>query len=126
MYLRFATIRIDGDSHKPQGVFKAAYVLLDSGELDRVEWKRLRELLDWFGENLPVPPDEFDARRAVFWFKSTARENITRVWELVGILRMYGYHVTVYKCRRLGNVCFRDKFQIAAYASDLDGRIAMQ
>jgi hypothetical protein len=34
MYLRFVTTRIDEDSHKPQGVFVAAYSLLDSGDLN--------------------------------------------------------------------------------------------
>ena len=56
MYLRFVTTRIDEDSHKPQGVFVAAYALMDSGELPPDERKRVREILDWFKENLPTPP----------------------------------------------------------------------
>lgn len=78
MFLRFTITQIDEDSHKPQGVFVAAYGLLDSGDLDSVEWKRLRELLDWFNEHLPHPPDSFYASRAIFWFKSSAHENISR------------------------------------------------
>jgi hypothetical protein len=59
MYLRFATTRIDEDSRKPQGVFVAAYLLLDSGELTSDEWKRAREILDWFNKHLPHPPKVF-------------------------------------------------------------------
>jgi len=33
MFMRFVITRTDPDSHKPQGVFAAAYSLLDSGEL---------------------------------------------------------------------------------------------
>jgi hypothetical protein len=59
MYLRFVTTRIDEDSHKPQGVFVASYALLDSGDLTRDEWKRVRDILDWFNDNLPHPPKNF-------------------------------------------------------------------
>lgn len=126
MYLRFTITQIDEDSHKPQGVFSAAYSLLDSGDLDSVEWKQLRELLDWFDEHLTSPPDSFYASRAIFWFKSDAQENISRIWEMVYILRGHGYHIDVYKCRRLANVSYEDKFQVAAYPSDRDGKTTVQ
>jgi hypothetical protein len=126
MYLRFVITHIDEDSHKPQGVFVAAYSLLESGELDSGEWRRLRGLLDWFNENLPHPPKSFYASRAIFWFKSSARENISRVWELVHLLRGHGYHVGVYKCRHLANISYEDDLQVAAYPSDRDGRVTVQ
>lgn len=126
MFLRFTTTRIHEDSHKPEGVFQAALSLLSSRDLDPTEWTRLREILIWFNKNLPRPPDSFSADRAIFWFKSTADQSIKRVWDLVHILRAKGCHVVVHKCRRLGNVCYEDKFQVAAYPSDLDGRITMQ
>jgi hypothetical protein len=37
MFLRFVTTRIDEDSRKPQDVFAAAYLLLDSGDLNPKE-----------------------------------------------------------------------------------------
>jgi hypothetical protein len=126
MFLRFATTRIDEDSHKPQGVFAAAYSLLDSGDLNSDEWQRLREILDWFNEHLPHPPKKFSADRAIFWFWSNAEESINRIWELVHLLRLHGYHVEVYKCRRLGNICYRDHLQVAAYPSVLDSKITVQ
>lgn len=123
MFLRFAVTQIDEDSRKPKGVFAAAHELLDSCELEVEESKHLRGLLDWFDENLPEPPENFYASRAVFWFKSSAQDSVSRIWELVQFLRQHGYHVQVYKCSRLANVSYEDDFQVAAYSSDRDARI---
>jgi hypothetical protein len=126
MYLRFVITHIDEDSRKPQGVFVAAYSLLESSDLGPEEWASLRGLLDWFNENLPHPPKGFYASRAIFWFKSGAHENISRVWELVHLLRVHGYHVEVYKCRHLANISYEDNIQVAAYPSDRDGKVTVQ
>jgi len=126
MYLRFATRRIDEDSHKQKGVFVAAYELLDSGDLSKDEWQKVRAELDWFNQHLPHPPKDFNPSRAIFWFNSGAKEGIRRIWELVAILREHGHFVEVFKCRRLANIRYRDNFQVAAYPSDLDGRITVQ
>ena len=126
MYMRFVTTIIHRDSHRNEGVFSAAYSLLESGSLDQNEWKQLRELLIWFSKNLPTPPDSFSADRALFWFKSNAKPSIERIWEVVHLLRHHGYHVEIHKCRQLGNICYRDEFQVAAYPSDHDGKITIQ
>ena len=126
MYLRFVTIRIDRNSNKPQGVFAASYALLDSGHLSREEWEHLRGMIIWFNANLPTPPKKFDSRRAIFWFKSSAQENIRTVWELAHVLREHGHHVEVHKCRRLGNIVWEDDFQVAAFPSKSDGRSSIQ
>jgi hypothetical protein len=126
MYLRLTITQIDDTSRKPQGVFSAAYELLDSGDLHSDEWKHLKELLDWFDENLKSPPDNFYASRAIFWFKSNARENISRIWELVHLLRLHGHNIEVYKCRSLANISYEDKMQVAAYPSERDGKITVQ
>src|SRR5437016_1428806 len=107
MFLRFATTRVHKDSHRPEGVFSATYSLLDSGSLNSDESKRLREVLIWFNKNLPYPPKPFSANRAIFWFKSNAKESIKQIWELVHSLRLHGYHVDVYKCRRLANIVYQ-------------------
>jgi hypothetical protein len=126
MFLRFAITWIDEDSRKPQGVFVAAHSLLNSGDLSSDEWKQIRAILDWFNEHLPPPPDSFSASRAIFWFKSSADESIRQIWELVHLLRQHGRHVEVYKCRRLANICYEDRLQVAAYPSKSDGRITVQ
>lgn len=126
MYLRFVTTRVHKDSQKSSGVFAAAYALLDSGDLTRDEWKVLREMLNWFNANLESPPKTFDARRAIFWFKSSAEDNIRKIWDLVYLLREHGYYVEVHKCRRLANVLWEDKSQVAAFPSKRDSRITVQ
>ena len=42
------------------------------------------------------------------------------------MLRFHGYHIEVYKSRRLANVSYEDEFQVAAYPSDKDARITVQ
>jgi hypothetical protein len=105
MYLRFVTTRIDDDSHKPEGVFAAAYALLESGDLSPEERVQLREMLVWFNKYLSHPPKRFPGGRAIFWFRSSARVHIAQIWNLVHFLRLHGYYVEVYKCRRLANIC---------------------
>ena len=79
--MRFVIAQIDKNSRKAQGLFVAAYSLLDSGTLKGDEWKRVRGILDWFNKNLPHPPDDFATGRAIFWFKSSAKECIGQIWE---------------------------------------------
>lgn len=126
MFIRFAVTRIDEESNQPQGIFTAAYELLDAGDLSPVEEARLIEILRWFEENLPSPNRFFEARRAIFWFKAEAAENVERMWEVVQTLRQHDYYVEVYKCRRLANIVFEDAAQVAAYPSPRDDRITVQ
>jgi hypothetical protein len=126
VFLRFATTRIDEDSHRAQGVLVASYSLLESGDLSPDEWKRLREILNWFNANLRHPPKGFVAGRAVFWFKSNATQSISQIWELVHLLREHSYLVEVRKCRHLANILYEDEFQVAAYPSKRDGKITVQ
>ena len=117
---------MDPDSKRPEGIFAAAYRLLDGDELEMEEWRQLRELMNWFNENLPHPPESFAASRAVFWFRAGAEECIGRVWELVAVLREHGIHVLIHKCEHLANPCYGDALQVAAYPSAGDGRITVQ
>ncbi len=126
MYLRFTTLKIDEDSKKPQGVFTAAYRLLESGDLSALEWKHLRDILDWYKANLPLPPKKFEASRAIFWFRTGAAENISRMWELVAILQAHDIPVIIHKCRHLANISYRDDLQVAAYPSPNDGKVSVQ
>ena len=54
-------------------------------------------MINWFNANLASSPKEFDARRAIFCFKSSAEESIRKIWDLVHVLREHGYHVEVHK-----------------------------
>jgi hypothetical protein len=121
MYIRFTTTAIDEDSHKPRGIFTEAYLLLDSGDLNPDERVQLRELLTWFNQHLPHPPSKFKASRAIF--KSDVHDCIDKIWDMVHLLRQHNHHIVIHKCRRLGNIAYRDKLQVAAYPSELDDRI---
>jgi hypothetical protein len=121
--MRFVTTRTHKKSHKAEGVFAAAYSLLESDILNSDEWKDLREILI---KNLPPPPKNFSANRAIFWFKSDAKESIGRIWDLVHLLRLHGYHIEVQKCRRLANIFYEDQYQIASYPSPQDSKITIQ
>jgi hypothetical protein len=124
--MRFVTTRMHQESHTAEGVFAAAYSLMESGVLKSDERNQLREILIWFNKNLPYPPKNFSANRAIFWFKSGANESIGKIWDLVHLLRLHEYHVEVHKCRRLSNICYEDKYQIAAYPSAQDSKITIQ
>jgi hypothetical protein len=123
MYLRFTSTVIDEDSRRPRGLFTEAYSLLDSGDLTTDQWKHLRELLDWFNRNLPHPPKAFVKGRAIFWFRSDAHECITKLWEMVELLRANDRHIVVLKCRHLHNRTYTDDLQVAAFPHPLDDRI---
>jgi hypothetical protein len=123
MYLRFTTNAIDEDSRKPRGLFTEAHKLLETGDLTSEEWKYLRTLLDWFNGNLPHPPKQFEVSRAIFWFRSEANECIDKIWEMANFLDAHDRRVTVHKCRHLANVSYADKYQVAAFPSDMDDRI---
>ncbi len=125
MFLRFVTTQIHDLSRQPKGLFYAAHECLYEGDLSKDERALLEEILDWFNENLPGPGEYFDPCRAVFWFKSQARECIARMWDLAVALRLHDYFVEVQKCWRLGNIIFEDDFQVAVYPSRKDGRITV-
>jgi hypothetical protein len=73
MFIRFVTTRVHKGSRRQEGLFAAAYKLLDSDELSAYERTSLREILIWFNQNLRHPPRDFSRDRAIFWFKSAAR-----------------------------------------------------
>jgi hypothetical protein len=124
MFLRFVVKQIDPDSRQPKGLFVIAHELLDSGILSNEEFVQLREILIWFNINLPAPnpskPRHRAAHRAIFWFKADAQECISRIWEMAHLLEYHGYAIEMQKCRKLGNIVYEDKFQVAAFPSDDD------
>src|SRR5215510_4252825 len=124
MYLRFVVTQIDEDSHQPKGLFITSHELIDSGDLSPEEQTQLRDILIWFNKNLPSPhvanSRNSVARRAIFWFKSEAEDCISRIWEMAHLLEYHGYLVEMQKCRKLGNIIYEDKYQVAAIPSKDD------
>jgi hypothetical protein len=122
MYVRFVVNKIDPDSHKRVGVFHAASYLRDEGYLSRNQEEELREIREWFDENLEKP-DRFTASKppyyrkqskAISWFKETAHDHINKVLEMAVIVESHGVRVTKLEAERVGYVVYEDEFQIVA------------
>jgi hypothetical protein len=91
-----------------------AYDLLRGETLSRAEYERLREILVWFEEHLPLPDRSKLDPGAIFWFKPSADRLIKRIWDLVELLKDHDCHVEFIKTARPGRVCYEDDYQVAA------------
>ncbi len=85
--------------------------------------RRLKEILEWFDDNLDLP-ERFNRtkskgawRRAaagVSWFKASASEHIAKMRELAAVLGEHGYHVVQLETDRPGFIVYQDDHQIVA------------
>jgi hypothetical protein len=112
-YVRFETGYHCESNRQPLGVFRAAGRVELRAELHNWTREWLRDALDWFNANLPVPPaKEIDAR-AIFWFHPHS-DIVREIWQLVAILWEEGVRVLMRRTTVPGRIIYRDKFQIAA------------
>jgi hypothetical protein len=112
MFIRFSLPFTDHASGRPAGIFRGAYAILFQGHLDELEAAWLHDEVDWFSHHLPAPR-ELDPR-AVFWFRFSAGEALTRIWALVRIVETNGVPVRAFRTRRPGTVVYSDPYQVAA------------
>ena len=119
-FLRFATYDRDERSDAPRGLFSAAWRLSDAGELLPWEDARWRDIANWFGDHLPQPASAARSRRpnapdrAVFWFRATAVEHVSRMREVAQLLERHGVAVQMWQAERPGYIVYEDEFQVAA------------
>lgn len=121
MYLRFTTTENDDRSGKLKGVFTLAYELIDEQSLYIEDEKTLRELLVWFGANLPVPT-KFSKNRndghkntlGISWLKPSSTKVVNKFWGLKSILENAGYQIEVIKTDRPGKIVYEDDHQLVA------------
>lgn len=113
-YLRFVIAEVDKASGYRQGVFHAAGVLLESGDITSTERETLEEATAWFEAHLPTPDNSRITATATFWFRAEARECISRVWLLVDLLRAHGHLIEIQR-RRWINLVYQDEFQAAGF-----------
>ena len=78
MFIRFVSGEIDEDSHVSAGLFCAAFKLMEETVLHEDEYAALADLMGWFRVHLKAPfeyrlKSSWRARRAICWFKPTAR-----------------------------------------------------
>lgn len=73
-------------------------------------------MLEWFNANLHSPAclEEPENRRALSWFKATARRPIEHMWRLAAILREHGLQVEMLTASDPGNILYEDGFQVVA------------
>jgi hypothetical protein len=110
-FVRFSARDVHEDSGRRRGIFSAAYQALRTHELEPQLATALRTELTWFGEHLTVP--NFDEPRAVFLFKSGARENMRHIWKMLHLLRKTGVWVEMQTFRKTGRVIYEDHHQVA-------------
>jgi hypothetical protein len=116
MFLRFTVGERDLRSKTWKGLFTAATELQDGLRLGSADGASLQTTLDWFNENLPVPPcyGQDKEPRAICCFTNTAGERLTKMWSLVMFLQSQGYLVQLHKTRDPGRRLYCDPYQVVA------------
>lgn len=115
-YVRFVVGNKDEESNVGQGVFQAAARALEWHHITGPDAEQLNELEEWFGKNLQKP-DSFGRnklRLGICWFKTSATEHISRIWEMVHILERNGIYVKKIRTDRPGYVVYEDEWQMVA------------
>lgn len=113
-YLRFQTQIRSHRSGERLGIFYAANHIQVTRELAWTTRQRLEDTLCWFNVHLRVPHVRARHRRSVFWFKSSAKSFISRIWDLAWILEEEGLHVAREWTTNPGMIVYEDDYQIAA------------
>ncbi len=110
-FVRFSIAERNSYSGQRDGVFGAAYRLLEDEECDLASKRAVRAALSWFDKHLEAhePRDE----RAIFYFKARS-PFVRRVWEMLWILHEHGYVVDMQCVRNPGRIVFEDQAQVAA------------
>jgi hypothetical protein len=114
MFIRFVVGRESDDHRSLTGIFTEARLLRDKAVLNEHEERWLEDIYEWFNTNLPTPPFSSDdrLRDAVAWFKDDAGDPLTKMWEIVSIVREHGIPVRMLRSTNPGKVLYEDAFQI--------------
>jgi hypothetical protein len=84
------------------------------GELTREESERFDRQCDWFQDHLRVPPfrtaDWPDD--CVTWFKASAQDVVSRMWDLAAILAEHDEPVRLLRSARPGRIVWEDEHQV--------------
>jgi hypothetical protein len=118
MFIRFVSGELDPDARVLAGLFHSLDQLQWSDEVPKYELEALRQIENWFDENLASIPDYLlDYRRsyeAVCWFKPTALRHLEHAWEMVQILERNDVLVWQIKAREVGDIYYEDDAQVFA------------
>src|SRR4051812_48693867 len=114
MFVRFVVHQKLSKSKHDAGVFVAAEHLREHGELSAEESKRLEDLLEWFRLHLPLPHISQRDVRAIYWYLPSAKQHISKTWELAQLLESHDYHVEMVTAGFVGLITYQDEYQIGA------------
>ena len=126
MYLRFVYAKpVDGMGAR-EGFFQAAGELIRDPLAEAATVERAQELRAWFNDNLERPERfsrgtskanrGFDGKetKGLSWFKPTAKEHLSKAFELMTLLIENGYAIEILKEKRIGYVVYEDDYQVVA------------
>lgn len=115
-YVRFVIGRKDEESHVEQGIFQAAAQAVEWQNITGSDAVELHELREWFSKNLERPTSfgRDKLRLGICWFKTSAAEHISRIWEMVNILERNGIYVQKIRTDKPGYVVYEDEWQLVA------------
>ena len=117
VYSRYQTDMRCPETGLPLGLFRAAGELEDQRVFDAADYRRAREVLDWFSVHLRSPNIRRRYRRSLFWFCGCPMWFSFRALDLVDILRDYGVQVREQRTDRPGMIIYRDSDQVCAVPS---------
>jgi hypothetical protein len=86
---------------------------------EQERWDHIRR---WFGKHLKIPtrftaakpPYYRKKKRAISWFKDSARHHLALIREVVVILDHHGVFVRLLKEKRVGYIVYEDDHQVVA------------
>ncbi|WP_146458585.1 hypothetical protein [Rubripirellula tenax] len=120
MFIRFVACDPNREPGRPEGVFGAAYDILEHETGPKYLHDELRSTLDWFVTNLPIP-DRFALSRrphrsddGICWFKMESVDCVARVRYLAYLVAECGIPVRQLTTATPGYVIYEDDFQLVA------------
>jgi hypothetical protein len=111
-FVRFSTLDRHSESGRCTGLFTAAARILHDPQTDPRDAESLRAAKKWFDWFL-ISPDDVSDPRAIWFFKSSATECMTRAWRLIHHLREAGIVMEMQTVARPGKIVYEDDDQIA-------------
>lgn len=119
MFIRFITEFKNEENEIETGMFQAAGFLCRSEVIYDYDKKLLTDLRNWFGDNLEKPTrftkskSKNAANVSLSWFKSTAIEHLSRMYEMKQLLEKYDLIVNVVKRDNPGYIVYEDDYQVS-------------
>jgi hypothetical protein len=121
VFVRFVITRLDADSGRRQGLFRAAKELQRCNNLSSEDNQHLEVLFSWFNRHLQMPTRLSLSSRphrkaqAISWFKGEATLYVSKMREFKTILERNGIDVEIVTTTRPGYIVYEDRCQVAAY-----------